>query len=94
MDFELDPDQQAILDAVSALLAQHAGAARAIELQPKDAYDEVLDTALAEAGFTAVARGEGTGPLEAAVIGDAVAAAAGVVSYGASALVLPGIGQG
>lgn len=91
MDYELNEDQTAILDAVGALLAQYAGAARAIALQPKDAYDEPLDAALQDAGFMDVARDDGAGPLEAAVIGEAVAAAAGVVSYGAQALVLASV---
>lgn len=91
MDYELDETQQAILDAVGALLEQHAGAARAIGLAAKDAYDEVLEAALQRGGFVDVARSEDAGPLEAAVICEAVAAAAGVVAYGSAALVLPGI---
>ena len=39
MDFELNEDQQAIAEAVDALLAQHAGPARAVALQPKADYD-------------------------------------------------------
>ena len=68
MDFEHGDDQLAILSSVSALLAQHAGPARAIELGAKDGYDAELDAALRKAGFTGVALGDGTGPLEAALI--------------------------
>ena len=76
MDFEYSADQQAILDAVASLLEQQAGPARAIALHDKDGYDTELDTALREAGFTEVARGDDTGPLEAALIAEAVARAA------------------
>ena len=38
MDFERNADQQAILEAVGALLAQHAGPKRAIELNRKGFY--------------------------------------------------------
>jgi alkylation response protein AidB-like acyl-CoA dehydrogenase len=91
MDFEHSDDQLAILEAVSALLAQYAGPARAIALasekDAKDEYDSALDAALRTAGFTSVAVAEGTGPLEAALVTEAVAEAGGVVAYAASALV-------
>ena len=48
MDFELNEDQQAITEAIDRLLAQHAGAARAIELNREGRYDENLHEALAE----------------------------------------------
>ncbi len=92
MDFELDEAQQAILDAVASLLDKHAGPARAIELAGTDAYDHELDAALAESGFTEVADAEGAGPLEAALISEAVAAAGGMVSFPARALVAAGVG--
>jgi alkylation response protein AidB-like acyl-CoA dehydrogenase len=91
MDFEPNPDQQAILEAVGALLAQHAGAKRAIELNRSSGYDRELDAALDAAGFLDVALGEGTGLLESALVVEAVAKAGGVVGIGASALVAPGL---
>src|SRR5262245_651421 len=91
MDFEPSADQQAILEAVGALLAQHAGAKRAILLNRASAYDDELDAALEEAGFQGIALGEGTGMLEAALVVEAVARAGGVVGIGASALVAPGL---
>ena len=91
MDYELNDDQRAILQGVEALLARHAGAARAIELAAKGEYDVVLDSALREAGFTDVARGEDTGPLEAALVAEAVSRAGGVVAFSASALVVTGV---
>ena len=89
MDFEWNDDQRAILEAVEQLLAQYAGPARAIELQQKDAYDDALDRALADAGFRDVLQGDDTGPLEAALVTEAVARAGGVVAIGAAALVAP-----
>jgi alkylation response protein AidB-like acyl-CoA dehydrogenase len=89
MDFELDDDQRAITEAIDALLGRHAGAARAIELAKKAEYDAALDAALADAGFTALALGPGTGLLEAALLVEAVARAGGTVAIGAAALAAP-----
>jgi alkylation response protein AidB-like acyl-CoA dehydrogenase len=91
MDFEPDAQQQAITEAVAALLARHAGPERALALQRAGACDDALASALDEAGFLAVALAEGGGPLEAALVVEAVARAAGVVSAGAQALVAPGV---
>jgi len=91
LDFELSDDQRAILEAVEALLAQRAGAARAIALERKGGCDLELEAALADAGFLEVAIGEETGLLEAVLVVEAVTRAAGVVSIGASALVAPGV---
>ncbi len=91
MDFELNDDQRAILEAVGALLERHAGAERAIALAPKSEYDHPLEEALYEAGFLELALGEGTGPLEAVLVVEAVARAGGVVALGAGALVAPGV---
>jgi alkylation response protein AidB-like acyl-CoA dehydrogenase len=89
VDFELSEDQRAVVEAVDALLARHAGPARAIELAGKGAYDAALDAALAEAGFAGIALGEETGALEAALAVERVARAAGSVSFAATALVAP-----
>jgi alkylation response protein AidB-like acyl-CoA dehydrogenase len=89
MDFELSEDQRAVVEAVDALLARHAGPARAIELAGKGAYDSALDAALAEAGFAEIALGEETGALEAALVVERVARAAGSVAFAAQALVAP-----
>src|SRR5262245_55962840 len=89
MDFEPSDDQRAVIEAVDALLARHAGAARAIELAGKGAYDEALDAALAEAGFGEIALGAEMGALEAALVSERVARAAGTVAFAATALVAP-----
>jgi alkylation response protein AidB-like acyl-CoA dehydrogenase len=89
VDLELSDDQRAVVEAVDALLARHAGPARAIELAGKGAYDAALDAALAEAGFAELAFGEETGALEAALAVERVARAAGTVAFAAGALVAP-----
>ncbi len=89
MDFELSEEQRAVVEAVDALLARHAGPARAIELAGKGAYDAALDAVLAEAGFAGIALGAETGALEAALTVERVARAAGAVSFAATALVAP-----
>ena len=91
MDFELNGDQRAILDAVAILLEQHAGAARAIELARKAEYDHSLEAELREAGYLDVALGDETGTLEAALVTEAVARAGGVVAIAAAALVVPAV---
>jgi alkylation response protein AidB-like acyl-CoA dehydrogenase len=91
LDFDLSDDQQAILEAVTQLLEQHAGPARAIELNAKGGVDRELDAALADAGFDAIALADGAGYLEAALVTEAVARAGGVVSIGAQALVAPAL---
>lgn len=91
MDLDLNQDQRAVLEAVGQLLDQHAGAARAIELDGKGEVDGVLDAALSDAGFSDIALDDETGFLEAALVVEAVSAAAGSVSIGAQALVGPAL---
>ena len=87
MDFEASPEQAAIVEAVGRLLAGAAGPERAILLARKQEVDAALERALEEAGFLDTALE--TGPLEAALVVEAVAKAAGVVAIGAGALVAP-----
>jgi alkylation response protein AidB-like acyl-CoA dehydrogenase len=89
VDLEPSAEQQAIVEAVRALLARHAGPARAIGLAAKGEYDSVLEDTLGAGGFLDVARAEGTGPLEAALVVEEVARAAGTAAVGAAALVGP-----
>jgi alkylation response protein AidB-like acyl-CoA dehydrogenase len=92
VDFAWNDDQREILAAVEALCAQHAGPARAIELDAKADWDEPLDAALTEAGFVEVALGAPeTGTLEAALVVAAVARRAGTLPIGAQALVAPAV---
>lgn len=87
MDFELNEDQQAILEATNRLLEQHAGPARAIKLFNEQAYDHELDQALFEAGFTGIRND--VGALEAALVVEAIARHAGMCSAAAQLLVAP-----
>jgi alkylation response protein AidB-like acyl-CoA dehydrogenase len=89
VQFELSEDQQAIAEAIQALLAQHAGPARAIELGAKDGYDRELEQALAAAGFLELARGPETGLLEAVLLTEAAARAGAVAAIGARVIVAP-----
>lgn len=91
MTVDLTPSeqQQFVLDAVGKLLEQHAGEARAMELLPDGGYDAALDTALDDAGFGAIALGDETGALEAALVAHEVALASGTVSFAARSLVAP-----
>jgi len=87
LDFELDSDQAAVMEAVERLLEEHAGAARAIALQDEGGYDFALHDALGDSGFLDVGGEAGMGLLEAALVTEAVARAGGVVSAGGCALV-------
>ncbi|MEM9255365.1 MAG: acyl-CoA dehydrogenase [Pseudomonadota bacterium] len=97
MDFELNQDQHAIVEAVDRLLDQRAGAARAIELARDNDYDAVLHKELDEAGFCQIARDLASGGklagLEAALIVEAVARSAGIVAAGAQLLVAPAVSE-
>jgi len=87
VDFELNEDQHAILEAVNRLLEQHAGPARAIELFAQQDYDQALDQALFEAGFMSIRND--VGPLEAALVVEAIARHAGLCSAAAELLLAP-----
>lgn len=89
MDFELDEGQHAIAEAIDTLLAQHAGVERAVALGATGGCDDELAKALAESGFLELALGDETGPLEAALLVEAAAAAGAVWPVGAMALVAP-----
>jgi alkylation response protein AidB-like acyl-CoA dehydrogenase len=89
LDFELNDEQRSIGEAVAALLEQHAGPARAIDLAATDEYDEALAAALRDAGYSGIVGEAGSGALEATLVVEAIARAAGVVSAGAEILDSP-----
>jgi len=92
LNFEPDDEQRQILEAVTSLLGQHAGPARAKELAPAAGYDHALDAALSDAGFDAVMEpSERAGALEAILIVEAIAGAAGVTAFAAGAVVAPAV---
>jgi alkylation response protein AidB-like acyl-CoA dehydrogenase len=87
LNFGLTEDQSSILAGLDQLLASHAPAA------PTEAVfaacSETLDAALAQAGFLDIAREEGFGPLEAALVVERLARLPLALEAGASALVGP-----
>lgn len=92
MDFVLDADQQAILDAVGTITSRYAGAARMRELGGDEpAYDHDLHKHLSEAGYLELAGADGS-RLEAALVVEHVSGALGVVAAGYQSLVLPTLG--
>lgn len=97
MDFELNEDQQAILESVERLLAQNAGPDRAVALNRDDDYDYALHEALEAAGFHSIAReftaGDGVAGLEAALTVEAIARAGGVAASAAQIMVAPAISE-
>jgi alkylation response protein AidB-like acyl-CoA dehydrogenase len=90
VDFELDPDQRAVLDAVATVLDRQAGPQRAREIGT-DGHDDALLAALSDGGFLDLARDEDAGPLVAALIAERVAAAVGRVNIGPRTLVAPAV---
>ena len=86
MDFDLDDEQRGLIDALSTLLARHAGPQRAREVAAASGYDEELMGALVEAGYADV-REVGAGPLEAVLVTEIVAREAGCAPIGWRALV-------
>lgn len=89
MNFDLNPDQRALLDAVEQIVARHSEAPKEgnVSAVVHQHYSEALDADLAEAGFFAAAREEPYGPLGAVLIVEAVSSAVSVVEVAASALV-------
>ena len=90
MNFEPTEDQRSILDGLDQLIASFA-----IE-PPKEpvfgAYAHDLDAALAENGFLDIAREEGFGPLDAALIVERLARLPRTVEAAATMLVAPVLG--
>lgn len=86
MDFQTTSDQEALIDAVEQILGKHTDL-------PADGafhnYDAGLDATLRESGFLDVAREEGMGALEAALIVESVCKSTAVVEVAASAIVAP-----
>jgi alkylation response protein AidB-like acyl-CoA dehydrogenase len=89
MNFELNEDQQAILEAVGRLLEQHAGPARAIALFAENGYDHELEAALTDSGFNTIM--QDVGSLDAALVVEAIAFHAGVCSAAAQLMIAPAL---
>ena len=90
MRFVLDDEQRALIDAVTTLLDRHAGPDRIRALggvEPR--YDTELSWELTRSGYTNCFQSPDTGPLEAALVVEAVARSLGVTSAGATCLIAP-----
>ena len=88
MQFSLSSEQQALLDAVQPLLAKHREPPQAERIQ-RSIYDRGLDRALDEGGFYDLVREADYGPLEGALLVDAIGRLPVVVESAASILVGP-----
>ena len=90
MNYELTEDQTSILGGLDQLLGTLAPDAPTEPMFVE--YADALDAGLAESGFLDIAREEGFGPLDAALIVERLARLPQVVEAGASAIVAPALG--
>jgi alkylation response protein AidB-like acyl-CoA dehydrogenase len=90
MRLDLTEDQTLFRSSLDSLLAPYMTPPQ--EPLAYAHYSEDLQHELADSGFLAIAGEEGYGPLEAAMLIEAVARAPYSVEVGASALVAPGLG--
>jgi len=92
VDFALDADQSAVLDAVDVIIERYGGAARARELGGDEpSYDHELHGRLRDAGFLDVSV-DTPCRTDAALVVERVARGLGVVAAGYAALVAPSLG--
>jgi alkylation response protein AidB-like acyl-CoA dehydrogenase len=92
LDFDLNEEQRAVVEAIEALLERHAGAARAIELGRDGGYDTALDAALEAAGYGEIATDLGL--LEAVLLVEALARHGAVSGSAARLLAVPAVCDG
>jgi len=86
VNYDLSEDQSSVLSALDSILADY----KAPPIEPVPfAYGAELDAILTESGFLDIAREEGFGPLDAALIVERVARSPLVVEVAASTLVAP-----
>jgi alkylation response protein AidB-like acyl-CoA dehydrogenase len=89
MNFGLSEDQSSILAGLDQLLDSQAPDAPTTAVTAF--HDAALDTAIAEAGFLDIAREEGFGPLDAALIVERLARLPCTVEAAATSIVAPGL---
>jgi hypothetical protein len=87
MNYSLTDDQSNVLLGLDQVLAQTKETA--IQHAVTHVYSTALDGALVSSGFLGIAREDGFGPLDAALVVERVARELQVVEAGASALVAP-----
>ena len=87
MNYSLTDDQASVLDGLEQLLASESPP---MGTEPHIySYLPALDATLAEAGFLDIAREEGFGPIDAALVVERLARLPHVIEAGASAIVAP-----
>jgi alkylation response protein AidB-like acyl-CoA dehydrogenase len=87
MNYSLTDDQSDVLAGLDQLLSQTKESA--IQHAVTHVYSPELDNALAASGFLDIAREDGFGPLDAALVVERIARELQVIEAGASALVAP-----
>lgn len=92
MDFTLNDDQRAVRDAMSTLLARHAGPARLRQLGGDDpTYDHELERQLEIAGFLDVVDHGSSNRLDAALVQEMIAETLGAVATSSRLLIAPSL---
>jgi alkylation response protein AidB-like acyl-CoA dehydrogenase len=91
VDLELNDDQRAVQEAVTALLAKHVDLEATTELAAAGDFDAGLRGALDEAGFLELALEEEASWLDAVLLVEAVARSGGLIDAGAAAIVGPAL---
>lgn len=90
MNFGLTDDQASVVGEVERLLQ---GLPLAAHTQPVVApYSDELDRAVAESGFLDIAREDGFGPLDAALVAERIARSPHIIEAATSAIVAPALG--
>ena len=90
MNYGLTEDQQAVLSELDRIIAATPHGSHAeLEFAP---YSDALDESLAETGFLDIAREEGFGVLDAALITERLARSPFVVEAAASSIIAPALG--
>lgn len=91
MDYELNADQATLVDSISSLVDRYLDLPRDGQVTAKVHfnYEADLDRDLFGAGFFGIAREDGYGPLEAALLVEQVYRSPSAVEVAASALIVP-----
>jgi alkylation response protein AidB-like acyl-CoA dehydrogenase len=90
MNFGLTDDQSSVAGELSRLVASlHLAAPTAPVRAP---YSDPLDRAISDAGFLDIARESGFGPLDGALVAEAIARLPHIIEAASSALVAPALG--
>ena len=90
MNYGLTDDQASVLDGLEQLLASESPP---MATEPHIfSYLPALDATLAEAGFLDIAREDGFGLIDAALVAERLARLPHVIEASASAIVAPGLG--